>query len=54
MPINISRVLLLSSSALVSLGGFGEVARAQEGQTDIKIEQPTKADASHRRMPLIA
>jgi iron complex outermembrane recepter protein len=38
--ISISRVLLLGSSALVSLGGFGEAARAQEGQTEIKIEQP--------------
>jgi hypothetical protein len=37
MPIIISRVLLLSSSALVLLSGFGEVAHAQKGQTDIKI-----------------
>jgi iron complex outermembrane receptor protein len=38
MSINISRILLLGSSALVSLGGLGAVVRAQE--TDIKIEQP--------------
>src|SRR5438105_1318188 len=34
----INRLLFLSSSALVSVGGFGAVTRAQE--TEIKIEKP--------------
>jgi iron complex outermembrane recepter protein len=38
MSIIINRVLFLSSSALVSLGGFDGMLRAQE--TNIKIEQP--------------
>ena len=53
MSINVSRIVLLSSSALVSFAGFNEVTRAQQSP-DVRIEQPivvTTPSPIQRRRP---